>query len=157
MPERAPEKAEKNEILAFLQRHPMAVIATIHHHKYAPEAALVAFCETDEFEIIFQTFNDARKYKNIQENPHVAFVVGWDIIKANQITFQYEGQARELAIGTNEYSKYRTMFENKKTPCTSEFLDEAKSRIFVCSPKWFGYSDYTEEIPRIIENTFKIE
>jgi hypothetical protein len=142
------------EILGFLHTHPMAVISTIHHDTHTPEAALVAFCETDDFEIIFQTFNDARKYTNIQHNPHVAFVVGWDVQKEKQITFQYEGIARELTIGTDEYKKYRTVFESKKTPCTREFLDQPKSRLFVCTPTWFGYSDYTQKTPRIIEQFF---
>lgn len=146
---------ERKEILNFLHAHPMAVISTVHNDKLAPEAALVAFCETDDFEMIFQTFNDARKYTNIQHNPHVAFVVGWDIEKEKQITFQYEGVARELVVGTNEYKKYRATFEAKKTPCTSEFLNQPKSHLFVCTPTWFGYSDYTQKIPRVIEQAFR--
>ena len=132
----------------------MAVIATVHKEKIAPEAALVAFCETEDFEIIFQTFNDARKYANIKANPNVAFVVGWDIEKERQVTFQFEGIARELVEGTNEYKKYRAIFEDKNTPCTREFLDGPKSRMFVAKPTWFGYSDYTKDAPRVIEHSF---
>lgn len=148
------KQEDKAKVLNFLRAHPMAVISTIHHDKDAPEAALVAFCETDSFEMIFQTFNDARKYHNIHKNPNVAFVVGWDIEKEKQITFQYEGVAHELTIGTDEYTKYRTLFENKKTPCTSDFLDQPKSRLFVCAPTWFGYSDYTQTTPCVIEHHF---
>ncbi len=145
---------QKSEILSFLHKKPMAVIATVHSNRIAPEAALVAFCETEEFEIIFQTFNDTRKYKNIKDNPDVAFVVGWDVAKERQITFQYEGIAFELKIGTHKYRRYRDIFEKKKTPCTREFLDQPKSRIFVCKPLWFGYSDYTQKTPRVIEYSF---
>lgn len=146
---------EKQQVLNFLHVHLMAVISTIHYDKNAPEAALVAFCETEDFEIIFQTFNDARKYINLQHNPNVAFVVGWDIKKEKQITFQYEGIARELVTGTDEYKKCRIIFEAKKTPCTNEFLDQPKSRLFVCKPTWFGYSDYTQDTPYVIEQTFR--
>jgi len=137
------------EILAFLHSNPMAVISTVHKNELAPEAALVAFCETDTFEFIFQTFNDARKYNNLQENPNVAFVVGWNIEKENQITFQYEGIVKELS--GKEYKKYRRIFEAKKTPCEAEWLDKEKSRLFMVKPKWFGYSDYTGDVPRITE------
>ena len=142
---------EKKTILSFLHRHPFAVIATVHRRKCAPEAALVAFCETENFELIFHTFCDTRKYENIRNNPRVAFVVG---LGEEQITFQHEGLARELQVGVGEYKKYRTLFDSKKTPCTREFLDDPKSRLFVCEPVWFGYSDYTRSVPRVVEHFF---
>lgn len=145
---------EKQEILEFLKKNPMGTISTIHADTGAPESALIAFAETNELEIIFQTFYDARKYTNLKNDSRIAFVTGWEIEKINQITFQYEGFAQELKVGTNKYNEYRKIFEGKKTPCTIEFLDNPKSRIFLVTSTWFSYSDYTQEIPRIIEERF---
>ena len=140
------------EILAFLHSKPMAVISTTHKDSGNPEAALVAFCETSKFEFVFQTFNDTRKYKNLKVNPSVAFVVGWDIEKEKQITFQYEGDAKELK--GKEYRKYRKIFKAKNTPCKSEWLDHPKSTMFIVNPKWFGYSNYTKDKPSITERHY---
>lgn len=145
---------EKEEILTFLHGNPMATISTIHHESGAPGSALIAFAETPDFEIIFQTLNDARKYANLKSDSRVSLVTGWKVEKREQITFQYEGNVRELENGSSEYKKYRTIFEEKKTPCTSEFLDNPKSRIFVVTPIWLSYSDYSQETPRIVEEYF---
>ena len=140
------------EILAFLHSNPMAVVSTIHKSVDAPESALVAFCETQDFEIIFQTFNNSRKYENLQHNSNVAFVIGWDIDKSNQRTLQYEGTAQELS--DMDYKKYRHLFETKDTPCKKQWLDKEESRLFIVKPTWIGYSDYTKEIPKITEKFF---
>jgi pyridoxine/pyridoxamine 5'-phosphate oxidase len=145
---------EMIEVLDFLGKNPVGVISTIHKDIGTPESALVAFAETPTFEIIFQTLTTSRKYLNLKKSPCISFVTGWKIDKPNQITFQYEGSARELDINDAEYKKYRSAFEQKKTPCTVEFLDNPNSRLFVVSPVWFSYSNYTQENSRIIEQSF---
>lgn len=146
--------SEKTEVLGFLRGNAMGVISTLHQDTGAPESAVIAFAETSDFQLIFQTFNTARKYKNIYADARISFVTGWETEKSRQITFQYEGLARELDSSTDEYEKYRTIFEQKETPCTSDFLNNPRSRLFVVSPIWFGYSDYRTDIPRVIEYTF---
>lgn len=142
---------ERAEILSFLHANPMGVLSTINADNASSESALVAFAETDDFELIFQTLNDARKYKNLKHEHRISFVTGWEVEKTKQITLQYEGVARELEIDSDEYRKCRAIFEAKKTPCTSEFLDNPKSRLFIVKPIWLSYSDYSGAIPRIIE------
>jgi nitroimidazol reductase NimA-like FMN-containing flavoprotein (pyridoxamine 5'-phosphate oxidase superfamily) len=91
-------ESETLEILHFLNANPMGVISTIHKDTGTPESALIAFAETPIFELIFQTLNTSRKYLNLKQNPHISFVTGWEIDKPHQITFQYEGRAREIPI-----------------------------------------------------------
>ncbi|MEO6536152.1 MAG: pyridoxamine 5'-phosphate oxidase family protein [Candidatus Paceibacterota bacterium] len=147
-------EAEKDEILNFLHRNPMGVISTVHKSDGAPESALVAFAETSDFKLIFQTLTAARKYVNLKTDPRVSFVIGWEIDKQHQITLQYEGSAMEIVNEDSDYQEYRKIFEQKKTPCTTDFLDNPKSRLFLIEPRWIGYSDYSSDVPRIIENTF---
>jgi hypothetical protein len=147
-------ESERIEVLGFLRKNPMGVLSTIHYLTAAPESALVAFAETPTFELIFQTLTTSRKYSNLALDSRVSFVTGWEIEKPQQITFQYEGLAKELDSTSSEYHRCRQIFEEKKTPCTAEFLNNPDSRLFIISPSWFGYSDYTKEIPRIIEHPF---
>jgi general stress protein 26 len=137
----------RRKVLDFLKKQGLAVISTIDSNDNKPEAALVAFAETEELEIIFQTFDDTRKYNNIKSNPKVAFVIGFG--EKEHITVQYEGLAVELEGADKE--KYKKIFMAKKTPCTEEYLNNRKSRVFKVSPTWIGYSDYTKEEPEILE------
>src|SRR3989344_313246 len=96
----------KEIVIDFLKKNSLAVISTIDSANNKPDAALVAFAETDKLEIIFHTFNNSRKYKNLQTNPSVAFVIGFG--EKEQITLQYEGIAVELK--GNEIEKYKQIF-----------------------------------------------
>jgi uncharacterized pyridoxamine 5'-phosphate oxidase family protein len=145
---------EKEEILTFLSKNPLGVISTLHEATGAPEAALIAFAETSDFKIIFQTMNDARKYTNLKHDSRIAFTTGGGTEKLQHITFQYEGVAREVEPINPDYKKYRAIFENKDTPCTIEFLDNPRSRIFVASPTWCSYSDYTKEKVKVVQYNF---
>lgn len=135
-------------IQQFMAECPFTVISTLG--KVGPEAALVAFAETDDLELIFQTFVDSRKYENLQVNPNVAFVIGWD--EDTHITIQYEGKAEEL-FG-DAASSYLEQFRRKPTPCSDEYLFHEKSRLFRVTPRWIGYSDYTRSPPFVDELFF---
>jgi pyridoxine/pyridoxamine 5'-phosphate oxidase len=75
------------ELLAFLQKHRLAVVNSIHDG--APQAAVVDITITDELEIVFDTLTTSRKYANLRTDPRAALVIGWD---AEQ-TVQFEGVA----------------------------------------------------------------
>jgi len=128
----------------------MATISTLAAHSSQPESALIAFTQTSDLEIIFETFVDTRKWNNLRENAHVALVVGWDIRK--HITLQYEGLASP--IPESETEQYIQLFLAKDTPCTEKFLRDPRVRLFKVSPTWIRYSDYTADFPTIIEKEF---
>jgi general stress protein 26 len=134
----------------FLKSQPMATVSTIARNSNIPESALIAFAQTDKLEIIFESFVNARKWKNLQSNPHVSLVIGWDT--QVHITVQYEGVAKPIPEA--ERSVYINMFLAKKTPCTEKFLNDPRVRLFKVRPTWMRYSDYTNTKPLILEKSF---
>ena len=82
----------KESILTYVNQFKYTALATSSlEHK--PEAAIVGFVFTWDFEIVFDTATDSRKHANLQLNPDVAFVFGGE---ESEITVQYEGTAQEL-------------------------------------------------------------
>lgn len=142
---------DDRKIWDFLKTQPMATISTIASGSLQPESALIAFTQTDKLEIIFETFVDTRKWNNLQKNPRVSFVIGWDT--KHHITVQYEGIAT-AAKDTEQTESYIQTFLTKDTPCTEKFLRDYRVRLFKVKPMWIRYSDYTDEIPAIIEQTY---
>jgi hypothetical protein len=138
----------KPRIAQYLSQHPLAVVAT--QGKKGPEAALVAFAETSELELVFQTFADSRKYANLCADGRVAFVIGWDAER--HVTVQYEGIAREQTGTAARH--YQSVLRSKETPCSDQFVFHEKSRLFVVTPTWIGYSDYTTQPPDVQELFF---
>jgi len=61
------DELKKKKILDFLKIRKLAVIATTNPLGL-PESALAAFAETEKLEIIFASFKDKRKNKNISFN-----------------------------------------------------------------------------------------
>lgn len=143
-------KKDKVTILEFLQSHPMATISTVAPGSSQPESALIAFTQTDKLEIVFETFVNTRKWHNLQKNPHVALVIGWDT--KHHLTLQYEGVANPIA--DNEAEAHIALFLAKDTPCTEKFLHDPRVRLFKITPTWIRHSDYTVKPARIIEQTF---
>lgn len=139
----------KQLIANCLSQHPLAVVAT--QGRKGPEAALVAFAETSELELVFQTFVDSRKYASLCADGRVAFVIGWD--ENIHVTVQYEGMAFEQTGSAVGY--YQDLLRSKETPCADRFVFHEKSRLFKVTPTWIGYSDYTRQPPYVHELFFK--
>src|SRR5690606_27178399 len=98
---------KKKKILDFISKEKLAVIATVDIENNRPESAVLEFGQSDTLEIIFDTFISSRKYKNLQANKNVSFVIGWE----ENITVQYEGVAKEL-VG-EEKSRYQQLYWSK--------------------------------------------
>lgn len=123
---------EKELILDFIHFHDLCVLSTVSSTN-DPEAAVIKFAITHNFEIIFNTYNTYRKYKNMQGNPNIAIVIGGE----KGITVQYEGKAQELQ--QKEFEKYTTLFYQKhgKGP----WHTHPQTRFFKIMPIWLRYSD----------------
>ncbi len=67
----------KKKIFEFLNNNKVAVVSTIHSDEDTPESAVVGFGNNESLELVFGTSNTSRKYKNLQKNPNVSFVIGW--------------------------------------------------------------------------------
>lgn len=137
---------EKKTILEFLHTQLLGVISTVDSATNKPEAALVAFSETDQLELIFGTFNDTRKFANLQGNPHVAFVISSDTT-----TVQYEGIAK-IAEG-DHIEEYRAIHLTKN-PRAQKVSHHLKQQFFKVTPTWVRYTTVSVKPPRIFEVTF---
>ena len=59
-----------------------------------PEGALINYGVTEGLELVFETLRTSRKYRNLQSNPHAAFVMGW---QNECLSCQYDGVVDELS------------------------------------------------------------
>jgi general stress protein 26 len=133
-------------LLAFLRSHRLAAQASVSASR-GPQAAIVGFAVSDQFEIIFDTLASTRKAENLRENPRIALVIGgWTA--GDERTVQYEGEADEPA-GTERariteiyYSVYPDGRERAKWPGMTYFR---------VKPTWIRYSDYNQNPPEVVE------
>lgn len=136
---------DRPQILEFIKKHQIMVISTATANGQ-PEAAVVGFGETENFEIIFGTPTTSRKYRHIQTNPKVALVIGWD----EGMTVQYEGTVTELkAEDKDTIELYLT-----KVPQARLFAANPDQRFFKITPKWLRFTDTNPMPPGITELTF---
>jgi pyridoxine/pyridoxamine 5'-phosphate oxidase len=135
---------KSGQILSFLHTQTLTVIGTVGPDA-KPESAVIAFAETENLELIFGTPNSTRKYKNLQTNPNVAFVIGWD--ETTRTTVQYEGVAKEL-VG-DEAKQYAEAMA-AKNPASRKFMSRPDQRYFLVKPTWIRYTSQDE----IFEITF---
>lgn len=138
-------KDHRANVLEFLKRHTLAVIATTHPNG-TPAAAVIDFSVRDEMEIVFDTFSHTRKYGNLIRNPAVAFVIGWD----ENVTVQFEGLAEPVPdIDVARYQRDHL----ERVPEEREFIERG-AIIFRVRPRWIRYSDFTSDPATIFELTF---
>lgn len=133
----------KRKTLELFKNHKFGVISTVDEEGGKPESALVGFAEKDTFEIIFGTLNTSRKYKNLQKNPRISFVVGWD---AQTGSVQYEGVVKEIS-GEEQAEAARILLE--KNPFAKKFAEKPEQRWFLVTPKWIRFVDHVGETGEI--------
>lgn len=136
---------KKKIILDFIKKHKICVLSTISQNK--SESAVIEFGETEDLELIFDTFNTYRKYQNIQKNHNVSVVIGWD----KNITVQYEGQAIEL-LG-KELDKYKKIYF-AKNPNAQRWEKFTETKHFKVVPTWIRYSDLRKQPWDVFEVKF---
>ncbi|HEV3142295.1 MAG TPA: pyridoxamine 5'-phosphate oxidase family protein [Gemmataceae bacterium] len=134
------------EILHFLRSHTLAVQASVSPHG-APQAAVVGFVVTDQFEICFDTLDTTRKVQNLRRNPNIAFVIG-GLIAGDERTAQYEGIADEPNGPELDRLKefYFASFPDGRQRQSWPGLIYIRAR-----PTWIRYSDYNRNPPEIVE------
>lgn len=135
----------KSKIQEFFKLNNLCVISTIHTDGHGPESAVVAFSETEDLKIIIGTSNESRKYKNIQSNPNVSLVIGWN---SELGTIQYEGVARELT--PDESAEYSAL-QVAKNPTSAAYVNRPDQRYFLIQPKWIRLTDNRSGVSEIFE------
>lgn len=132
-------------ILNFIRQHKLAVLSSVSPDG-KPESAVLEFGETEDLELIFDTFTFSRKFKNLQNNKNVAFVIGWD----EDITVQYEGIAEE--VKGEKAEKYKEAYWSKN-PKAKRWETKEGITYFKVTPKWIRYSDLNQDPWNVFEIT----
>jgi Pyridoxamine 5'-phosphate oxidase len=133
------------ELRQFLRTQPWAVEATVSSGA-GTQSAVVGIAITDDLELVFDTLNSARKHFNLERDPRISFVVGWDA----GCTAQVEGLADQPVGAESDRLKecYFARFPEGK--------ERAKLRTIAywrVRPTWIRFADYNTEPPTLIEWT----
>jgi len=136
----------KEDVYRFMAGKDYGVLGSISPDG-EPQCALVGIAVTPELELIFDTVSSSRKYVNLKQRPRAAFVIGWE----NEITLQYQGEARELQGADLE--RCQTVYF-AKWPDGPERMKWPGITYFAVQPKWIRYSDFNEGSRGIEELTF---
>ncbi|MBZ5610196.1 MAG: pyridoxamine 5'-phosphate oxidase family protein [Acidobacteriia bacterium] len=136
----------KADVFEFIQEQTLGVLGTISPDG-APQTALVGIAVTGELEIVFDTVQSTRKYRNLTRNQACSFVIGWE----GETTVQYDGEAR--VPEASELARYQEIYF-KKFPDGPSRLSWPGITYFVVRPKWIRYSDFDQAPPRIEEFRF---
>ena len=137
----------KDLLHGFIDSQQLAVLSSISATDGKPQSALVGIAVTPNFEIVFDTLQSSRKYRNLMQNPAVSFVIGC----AGEITVQFEGEAREI-LGS-ELAAFQPLYF-AKFPDGPERLHWPGITYVVVKPHWIRYSDYGAHPPLIEELAF---
>jgi general stress protein 26 len=128
---------QRNELIRFLRRYKLAVQASVAADG-TPQAAVVGIAVSDRLEIIFDTLESTRKYRNLRADPHIALVIGWD----DEITVQIEGVV-DFPTGS-ELERIRqcyfSAYPDGRDRLVWPGITHARVR-----PTWARYSDFTKQ------------
>lgn len=130
------------ELADFIGACDLAVIGYLSPEG-TPQGAVVGFAVTPELEIVFDTVNSSRKYRNLKARAQCS-VTMW----TGEITVQYEGIAEETGL-----DRYKEAYF-KKLPDGRDRLSWPGITHFVVRPKWIRYTDFNARPPRIEEFSF---
>jgi hypothetical protein len=133
-------------LLDFMRLHRLAVQASVSPAG-VPQAAMVGFAVSDQFEIVFDTIQTTRKAQNLRQNAHLALVIGgW--VPDDERTVQYEGEADEPSGLELDRVKqvYYTAYPDGPSRASWPGLIYVRVR-----PSWVRYSDYNKDPPEIVE------
>jgi hypothetical protein len=135
----------QTELFEFLRRHRYGVVSSISETG-APQSAVVGIGVSRDLEIIFDTLNITRKYRNLIANPAAAVTV-W----TGEATAQLEGIAREPEGA--DRNRYREIYF-ETWPDGRDRLHWSGLTHLVIRPKWIRYTDFDQRPPQIEEFEF---
>jgi Pyridoxamine 5'-phosphate oxidase len=133
---------ERNELLTYLRSQRLGVLGTLAPSG-EPQAALVGYAVTPDFELLFDTLRTTRKYSNIIGNPRVSFTIGNTAGSGDERTAQYEGVAEEL-VGETLVRLQPIYFA--AWPDGINRIQWPHITWFVIRPRWIRYSNFNTPI-----------
>jgi uncharacterized protein YhbP (UPF0306 family) len=137
---------DSSDLLQFLRLHRLAVQASVSASDW-PQAAVIGFAVTNQFEIIFDTLDSTRKALNLRRSPRLALVIG-GLTAGDERTVQFEGVADEPEGDELERLKaaYYRVYPDGPSRLSWRGLIYVRVR-----PTWIRYSDYNVTPPQIVE------
>ena len=136
----------KAELYGFLAGHTLGVLGSMSGEG-APQSALVGIAVTEDLDIVFDTLDSTRKYRNLTANPRASLVVGWE----GERTVQLEGEA-SLPVG-EELTRYKSVYFSAWPDGVSR-QNWPGLVYFVVRPRWIRFSDFDQRPPLIEELVF---
>ena len=121
------------------------VVATVNQAG-SPEAAIVGFGQTKDFNIIFGTDKNSRKARNILSKNEVALS-----FQGTYSALQYEGTA--TIIEKEEKEKYAKIYF-EKVPEAYKYYNLENQIYFLVKPLWLRYTDHRTQPGTITELSF---
>jgi hypothetical protein len=142
----------RHELLTFMRSVPLVTTATISPDG-APQAAILGVAASDQLELVFDTVDNSRKFRNVQRDGRVAVVfgaAGWYVSGSHdERTVQYEGIA-DIPSGA-ELKRVQEEIYFKQFPDGRERLKWEHITYVRVRPTWIRYSNYNEGPPEIVE------
>jgi pyridoxine/pyridoxamine 5'-phosphate oxidase len=134
-----------SDLYQFIQKNKLGVLASVSAG--TPQSALVGIAVTPRLEIIFDTVQNSRKYRNLTSNGTCSLVIGW----SGEQTLQYEGTAKELKPPELERNQAIYFLSHPDGPLRMNWPGIS---YFLIRPKWIRYSDFDQDPAVIDEFTF---
>lgn len=135
-----------------MRANPLATLATIAANG-APAAALVGVATSEQLELVFDTLDTTRKFRNVLRESRVAVVFGkagaYTPGKHDERTLQYEGNAD--VPSREELKRVQEEIYFKQFPDGRARLKWAHITYVRVRPTWIRYTDYNANPPEIVE------
>jgi len=132
----------RDELLGYLRARNVMALSSIGADG-APQAAIVGYGVSETLEIVFDTLSSTRKYGNLQKDPRVALIVGWD-----DSTLQMQGTA-DFPEG-DELERVRQVYfaayPDGRERLAWPGITHVRVRL-----EWARFSDFRTEPNRIVE------
>jgi PPOX class probable F420-dependent enzyme len=129
------------DLVQLLREYRLAVVSTTGPDG-APQSAVVGCAVSDGLEVVFDTLDATRKFRNLRRDPRISVVIGWDREK----TAQLDGIA-DVPDGA-ERDRIRA--------CYFEAYPDGRDRLSWSGlvhvrvrPRWVRWSDFTQQ-PAIV-------
>lgn len=132
-----------------MRGHTLAVQASVSAAA-VPQAAVVGFVVTDDFELVFDTLDATRKVANLRRNGRCAFVVG-GMVNGDERTVQFEGIADEPTGA--ELDRLKELYFGRFPDGRDRQRWPGLTYIRV-KPQWLRFSDFNQSPPAVVEFTF---
>lgn len=140
---------DKDQLLTFLRSHNLAVQSSVSVSN-EPQAAVVGFAITDEFEFVFDTIDSTRKLRNLRRNPSIALTIG-GLTDGDERTVQCNGIADEPTGDDLSSLKdlYFSVFPDGEDRQFWRGIAYVRVR-----PIWMRFSDFNKDPPEVVEFDF---